>query len=151
MRGKGKDYGGQERMKRITPAYAGKSILATDWVFRCRDHPRICGEKSSKGTWPSVDMGSPPHMRGKALVVLRSPPVLRITPAYAGKSFTSSLADIFLRDHPRICGEKRVICLSIRPYTGSPPHMRGKVPLSKFGYDADRITPAYAGKSSNQT
>ena len=32
----------------ITPAYAGKSIPCTASVPRCRDHPRLCGEKTKK-------------------------------------------------------------------------------------------------------
>ena len=45
MRGKGKNANRTERAARITPAYAGKSILATVWVQSRRDHPRVCGEK----------------------------------------------------------------------------------------------------------
>ena len=29
----------------ITPAYAGKSPLCRRRSLRCRDHPRLCGEK----------------------------------------------------------------------------------------------------------
>ena len=45
-------------------------------------------------------------MRGKAkskeLVGLK----MRITPAYAGKSDGAYIISDFLRDHPRLCGEK---------------------------------------------
>ena len=30
---------------RITPAYAGKSVLGSSFVTPCEDHPRLCGEK----------------------------------------------------------------------------------------------------------
>ena len=55
----------------------------------------------------------------------------------------------FLRswDHPRVCGEKRVLGLKVCDILGSPPRMRGKGLCSgKLGL-AQRITPAYAGKS----
>ena len=32
----------------ITPAYAGKSLLCQLQVLVCKDHPRICGEKSAE-------------------------------------------------------------------------------------------------------
>ena len=69
----------------ITPAYAGKSRYAVQWHSACWDHPRICGEKGFIGLEVGLYPGSPPHMRGKAIVHL--PFVLRvgITPAYAGK------------------------------------------------------------------
>ena len=33
-------------VSRITPAYAGKSSPSCCGSWRCRDHPRVCGEKS---------------------------------------------------------------------------------------------------------
>ena len=45
MRGKGKRSITGAELLRITPAYAGKSILIS-WVLHPRgDHPRLCGEK----------------------------------------------------------------------------------------------------------
>ena len=32
--------------------------------------------------------------------------IARITPAYAGKSFSSAFDAVTLADHPRLCGEK---------------------------------------------
>ena len=52
---------------RITPAYAGKSTL----------------QKHLK----SVNLGSPPPMRGKVLTVCLAQFFFRITPAYAGKRY----------------------------------------------------------------
>ena len=71
---------------RITPAYAGKSIIKCIAELNLQDHPRLCGEKRKvQGILQRV-WGSPPPMRGKAhnLVVLWQN--YRITPAYAGKS-----------------------------------------------------------------
>ena len=33
---------------RITPAYAGKSIVVKRLKSRWKDHPRVCGEKTKK-------------------------------------------------------------------------------------------------------
>ena len=50
---------------RITPAYAGKSSCFCKSGRAGRDHPRICGEKVSSFLRIALNMGSPPHMRGK--------------------------------------------------------------------------------------
>ena len=71
---------------RITPAYAGKSSENGLSVILFRDHPRLCGEKSSVTKKPTGDLGSPPPMRGKARF------------AHYGERGE--------RDHPRLCGEK---------------------------------------------
>ena len=70
----------------ITPAYAGKSHRKL-WIYSFRkDHPRLCGEKKSRGYVRTAKIGSPPPMRGKADEFLSQFRNLGITPAYAGKS-----------------------------------------------------------------
>ena len=66
-------------------------------------------------------------MRGKAQNKQKPPATIRITPAYAGKSIRIAPVFITHRDHPRTCGEKRVLSSSSFAKMGSPPHMRGKV------------------------
>ena len=51
------------------------------------------------------------------------------------------------RDHPRVGGEKWFIALLFEPCEGSPPRGRGKDGQSVDEYVAQRITPAWAGKS----
>ena len=71
-------------------------------------------------------IGSPPRMRGKALVVEGRNGRIGITPAYAGKSTSESPSTLTTG--------------------GSPPRMRGKGACAMLkGIDV-RITPAYAGK-----
>ena len=50
-----------------------------------------------------------------------------ITPAYAGKSTDKAIKYLAKRDHPRVCGEKLVLCTARVRSMGSPPHVRGKV------------------------
>ena len=71
---------------RITPAYAGKSVIVIFFFLRFQDHPRLCGEKSFILTPSFVLLGSPPPMRGKACFCGAYSHTSRITPAYAGKS-----------------------------------------------------------------
>ena len=92
--------------------------------------------------------GSPPPMRGKAESNCRQPARLRITPAYAGKRFRRWFSAGRCEDHPRLCGEKIHLFLSIVTVRGSPPPMRGKVNNGTKAILKGRITPAYAGKSA---
>ena len=50
------------------------------------------------------------------------------------------------RDHPRVCGEKRQKTKQHNKKKGSPPRVRGKAERLQFMKNADRITPACAGK-----
>ena len=71
-----------------------------------------------------------------------------ITPAYAGKRQRRATACTWLRDHPRVCGEKDAICKSCPARQGSPPRMRGKARQAVYKDIKHGITPAYAGKSA---
>ena len=87
MRGKGRDGRLHPALLGITPAYAGKSPARPGprpWRW---DHPRICGEKFPNIHVPVCRSGSSPHMRGKDCGVADMVLPVRITPAYAGKSF----------------------------------------------------------------
>ena len=91
---------------RITPAYTGKSGSLRFSTARCRDHPRVCGEKEMFFALLLILVGSPPRMRGKDLRYLVEMPLVGITPACAGKSPKESGGSPGQRDHPRMCGEK---------------------------------------------
>ena len=52
------------------------------------------------------------------------------------------------KDHPRLCGEKLYKIFRQFCRQGSPPPMRGKGIVNELSRKLDRITPAYAGKSS---
>ena len=52
-------------------------------------------------------------MRGKAYKMWAHLEVIRITPAYAGKSYTVAEIAWKLRDHPRLCGEKLLTSRSV--------------------------------------
>ena len=132
----------------ITPAYAGKSGAPAISPVMMTDHPRLCGEKSSPFCAPCAIRGSPPPMRGKVLLLHILSGHLGITPAYAGKSFAYAEAFAVAEDHPRLCGEKAVFRFSVEICLGSPPPMRGKVLSQCFLVGVLRITPAYAGKST---
>lgn len=86
-------------------------------------------------------------MRGKAAPSRPVRQSSRITPAYAGKSRLCYVLGCFCKDHPRVCGEKKVMRGAKDKRMGSPPRMRGKACLLATGLHDLGITPAYAGKS----
>ena len=147
MRGKVFIFHSKERRQGITPAYAGKRSNYKHYIFRRKDHPRLCGEKSGCRCPLDSRQGSPPPMRGKVIHTLVRITVYRITPAYAGKSLLGSHNVTNLEDHPRLCGEKSFLHSLTVTVKGSPPPMRGKGKAVYFRRTFLRITPAYAGKS----
>ena len=146
MRGKVPHLPAITSRARITPAYAGKSSVYLPCSRGCTDHPRLCGEKIQMHRIPLTVTGSPPPMRGKEMERCSHDAGVRITPAYAGKSFRKTAVRHAIKDHPRLCGEKLQDTADFTHVAGSPPPMRGKG-HSLTGLHLHRgITPAYAGK-----
>ena len=131
----------------ITPAYAGKREGPKNAQSKVGDHPRVCGEKCIPLTRGHGRQGSPPRMRGKVRFRPPSTPSTRITPAYAGKSYSTTCYCCLNGDHPRVCGEKPCWEKSTCKIVGSPPRMRGQAGLVQIVCRLRGITPAYAGKS----
>ena len=150
MRGKDSSPRPGFRLIRITPAYAGKSTPGTLKPSEPWDHPHMCGEKLRKTAILARELGSPPHVRGKAQTTKKLPGRCRITPACAGKSFKWEHFYHGCRDHPRMCGEKLTMLFLVLAVLGSPPHVRGKGGSRSFLCGSGGITPACAGKSLNR-
>ena len=147
--GRGKGHGQSLRrgLKRITPAWAGKSDSppVCGWVWE--DHPRVGGEKWATGPALKAGPGSPPHGRGKGADRGRGPRALGITPAWAGKRRRNQIHELYSQDHPRMGGEKILFLSSCIRLLGSPPHGRGKGHACHQAAVVVGITPARAGKS----
>ena len=94
-----------------------------------------------------VKLGSPPRGRGKGKDYATAETMQGITPAWAGKSCPARCRSQSCGDHPRVGGEKAAFMVRFNGGIGSPPRGRGKenVPGPQLG--AERITPAWAGKS----
>ena len=90
-------------------------------------------------------------MRGKEYCFNKQLKFSRITPAYAGKSRAFRLQFALLQDHPRLCGEKGILRRTRKSRIGSPPPMRGKAVPRRQNETIIGITPAYAGKSQQNT
>ena len=96
----------KKKLTGITPACAGKRPITASFSSPSRHHPRVCGEKTLSPPFKSNHGGSPPRVRGKALMLTVSGLPDRITPACAGKSSGPARKRLQKRDHPRVCGEK---------------------------------------------
>ena len=132
---------------RITPADAGKTLRTTIICSGVKDHPRGCGENVDAHTLTITTPGSPPRMRGKLKYIFKFPQNPRITPADAGKTDGVRKRGEFAEDHPRGCGENRLVSNAAGFDLGSPPRMRGKLICVMPCSTVDRITPADAGKT----
>ncbi len=130
----------------ITPACAGKSICYYFQNIFTRDHPRMCGEKMSRTNFCASSLGSPPHVRGKVIIGKMNDEGARITPACAGKRIHGSMFVHYVKDHPRMCGEKKGMIKMLNADEGSPPHVRGKADNCNRHCYQNGITPACAGK-----
>ena len=147
-RGRGKVRGllFSSHCARITPAWAGKSIVDVAEVTTGQDHPRVGGEKAQKllSFWPI--MGSPPRGRGKVHAKDEDLQRQRITPAWAGKREHATAQGEKTEDHPRVGGEKFGVVIRMIAAVGSPPRGRGKACLHLRLREFLGITPAWAGK-----
>ena len=109
-------------------------------------NPRMGGEKFYRKDVRNAHLGSPPHGRGKVSFSPLRRRRSRITPAWAGKSATSERKNAPNKDHPRMGGEKSRPVRASRPFSGSPPHGRGKDSVMDGLQRVHGITPAWAGK-----
>ena len=135
----------------ITPACAGKSIHQHCPSPPHWDHPRVCGEKDDRRLITAPALGSPPRVRGKDRQIVVCAHCPGITPACAGKRAPFQKMSTLGRDHPRVCGEKKLSHCELLPRCGSPPRVRGKAAPAHNQSLYAGITPACAGKSDRET
>jgi len=74
-----------------------------------------------------------------------------ITPAHAGNTDAATFAEIIHEDHPRACGEHEAVEDVFSKTRGSPPRMRGTRGDIPEANRAERITPAHAGNTDEET
>ena len=108
MRGPPSAPGGLPEPVRITPAYAGTTSSPRRIRREIRDHPRVCGDHLGITSLASIPWGSPPRMRGPLEEPEAVQESIRITPAYAGTTATSTADGRMAKDHPRVCGDHPV-------------------------------------------
>ena len=89
------------------------------------DHPRMCGEHLGGVPMWMMSGGSSPHVRGARRLTLTPRPAAGIIPACAGSTEAGEFAGDGAGDHPRMCGEHRLVASKLVLSQGSSPHVRG--------------------------
>ncbi len=133
---------------RITPAHAGNTCEQNKERARNKDHPRPCGEHITTLLSTNITAGSPPPMRGTHRIVQPKITNIRITPAHAGNTRWWFSPIPPSQDHPRPCGEHGICKHRLITWVGSPPPMRGTLPIVVIKSAWHRITPAHAGNTT---
>ena len=140
-----------QKMLRLIPAHAGKTLSRTALPRTASAHPRSRGENWGGDADFDRRRGSSPLTRGKLPGSLRSFPGGRLIPAHAGKTQCRGPGCRESRAHPRSRGEN---CDQQQPRAsrpGSSPLTRGKPALSVPLGNVTRLIPAHAGKTQTRS
>ena len=131
--------------KGIIPACAGNRIKSRGRDPLPGDHPRVCGEQGYSSNKGGSELGSSPRVRGTVPVADALHKVGGIIPACAGNSLNLSAIAARSWDHPRVCGEQRIIQLFPKSGRGSSPRVRGTDVAVFYSQCLYGIIPACAG------
>ena len=131
----------------IIPAYAGNTRSRAPPNTGRWDHPRVCGEHLWWNSSTIASPGSSPRMRGTQPLWRTGDGAGGIIPAYAGNTLCPLGCLKTLRDHPRVCGEHKMLFPAFLKKAGSSPRMRGTRNERCEGFKAGGIIPAYAGNT----
>ena len=136
------------RYRGITPAFAGSTRWEKESTNLYEDHPRLRGEHKKRVSSRTRLTGSPPPSRG-ALIKIRVIRIDgRITPAFAGSTYSRGSLECGGRDHPRLRGEHFTAKIISLAGSGSPPPSRGAPLLQYTVKRLYGITPAFAGSTA---
>ena len=131
------------------PARAGFTSATNGCAVRTRDHPRSRGVYMNMSILSCAISGSSPLARGLPTRLLLTPARLRIIPARAGFTQSSTRTSPRTPDHPRSRGVYYGEGFLQERLSGSSPLARG-LPSPIDDADAvDRIIPARAGFTLN--
>ena len=105
MRGAPMSWRWLYRLTGIIPADAGSTGVTIGSEAMRQDHPRRCGEHVRLARHNRTNEGSSPQMRGALARNCGYVCLKRIIPADAGSTNRYLPVSIFIKDHPRRCGE----------------------------------------------
>ena len=150
MRGKPGPLPEYARVRRLIPAYAGKTRSTALLLTALRAHPRVCGENLKHAGELMPFEGSSPRMRGKLCRAIKVICHIGLIPAYAGKTRRRPHAHRPRWAHPRVCGENLCQLIPAKTRMGSSPRMRGKRRRRNHHRIRRGLIPAYAGKTPSR-
>ena len=91
---------------RFIPACAGTGQVPAAEVIHFTVHPRVCGDRKRRPTWPTGDPGSSPRVRGQGRRPRDESNRSRFIPACAGTGSTRKRGFLSQPVHPRVCGDR---------------------------------------------
>ena len=131
----------------IIPACAGSTCTVFVYGRSYWDHPRMCGEHAPSCSPYPKTAGSSPHVRGAPSASRCGFHVPGIIPACAGSTMAYRPSSPPTRDHPRMCGEHMPVRMTVKPFEGSSPHVRGALSGRCGRCRPIGIIPACAGST----
>ncbi len=160
-------WGRRLRVRRNTPASAGRTQRDSESQENATEHPRVGGEDASVamtsrspaehprvgGEDEDMDLedflndGTPPRRRGGRLLAVLPEGDDRNTPASAGRTRNGAAPRCTWPEHPRVGGEDAALHWTGSGTGGTPPRRRGGRPQQVFRDQLLRNTPASAGRT----
>ena len=134
------------RLRRRTPARAGRSWTPAPPSSTRSAHPRACGEKYWGPACVIGAVGAPPRVRGEVESARVSRACGGRTPARAGRRCRAAESRPARWAHPRACGEKVLLGSHDPEADGAPPRVRGEAGALNDTISVKRRTPARAGR-----
>ena len=111
---------------RFTPVRTGKRPTSDRPSARSAVHPRAYGEENSFAAEVQPGCGSPPCVRGRAVIGALDLDTNRFTPVRPGKRFLCLRMMQSASVHPRAYGEETADSIRVCARVGSPPCVRGR-------------------------
>ena len=136
-----------ERPARLIPARAGNTGLTVRSLKVETAHPRSRGEHYFEVTRATAYRGSSPLARGTQVVQAPAFQRLRLIPARAGNTYSSTPSSGEPSAHPRSRGEHQSAPELYRPLIGSSPLARGTLGRAGSSRGQVRLIPARAGNT----
>ena len=149
-RGKRAPGGARRGLRRLIPAWAGKTLRWSPRPPARPAHPRVGGENSRSRRAKRAHCGSSPRGRGKPYSQVNVGPSTGLIPAWAGKTGAVVVSQSRNAAHPRVGGEN--LRAQNRPayHSGSSPRGRGKPGAPPAQPGGRRLIPAWAGKTRHR-
>ena len=134
-------------MRRLIPAWAGKTRRHTRRCAITGAHPRVGGENHANSRRRLGLHGSSPRGRGKLGAVCLVVDEGRLIPAWAGKTRKMARCALSAGAHPRVGGENAANSRQSSLVAGSSPRGRGKHARGPRQVEDSGLIPAWAGKT----
>ena len=130
------------------PACAGEAPAILNGLRKRTVYPRVCGGSRRQRYADDPAFGLSPRVRGKRDRPARNPGRPRSIPACAGEAVAVSSPDSWMRVYPRVCGGSLPMGLSLKPFAGLSPRVRGKHRPGRRRLAGGRSIPACAGEAA---